>query len=791
MLADLRRDLRYALRIFIKNPGFTAVAVLTLSLGIGVTTAIFSMVGNILIRPLPYPDSDRIVTLLQSYAQKGLDRWRLSQADFALYREQSQMFDSLAAYSVTGLNLTGVEKPERLIATKVTADFFKVLAVNPTLGRTFVPGEDAPGKSDICILSYSFWNRHFNRDPRVIGMSMVLNNASVQIVGVMPEGFQFPVPTTELWVPLGLNPQAWHPYFLTGIARLKSGASPQLAQAETTRILWSAGMQNPRLVGRDDPPPAGSDLKTLVTPLKEAIIGKTATPLLVLQSAVAFILLIACANIANLLLSRTAARSREVALRYALGGTPRRVLKQLLTESLLLGLCGVVPGVLIAWTIIGALSSMPLKGIPRIDEVRIDGAVLFFAVGIALLTGLLVGLVPSLQASKLGLRGGLNDAQRGSSESSGGWMKDALVGGQLALSLILLVGAGLVLKSFRKIVAVQPGFQAEKVLTMLLPVTNQKYPAPEQAMQFYKVLESSLSAIPGVSSAAVSSNIPFSGEESSDGYIVEGHEPPPGSDPTQAQLQTISPGYFHTMGASLERGRDFVETDQANTPPVVIVDQTLANKYWPDGNAVGKRVRTTGDQTWMTVVGVVNGVKDQNLAEGMKPHLYSAHGQDPQLRMYLVVKTSGDPLMLVAPVRNKIRELDADIPVYAIRPLNEVLGQTLDRQKLVDGLLTGFAVLAMVLAAIGIYGVMSIHVASRTREFGIRIAIGAQPADVLYSVLKPSILLIVAGVSAGLIGAFLCRVHRGSASAGDRGTGGVLSACPEGSKNRPHGGTQT
>lgn len=755
MWADLKRDIRYALRLFVKNPGFTFIAVATLALGIGVTTAIFSLVGHILLRPLRYPQSGRLVTLIQSYSQIGLDAWRLSPADFALYKDQSTAFQSLAAYWVTGVNLTGVEIPERLVVSRVTADFFKVLEVSPQLGRTFLQGEDTPGKTNICVLSYGFWVRHFNKDPAAIGQVMTLNNVGVQVIGVMPQGFEFPGPTTELWIPLELNPQASHPYFLTAVGRLKPTVTPRRAQAETTHEILAASAHDPRLVGRNEPLPRGADLKTLVASLKDTIVGKSATALVILQSAVAFILLIACANIANLLLSRTAVRGREIALRCALGGTPARVIRQLLTESVLLSVLGSIPAVVLAWAIVRALSRMPLASIPRLNEVGIDAMVLAFAFGVSLITGLLIGIVPSLQIVGFGLRDALNSAQRGSSARSGGWAKALLVGGQIALCLILLIAAGLVLKSFRQMIAVRPGFEPNNVLTMLLPVTDRKYSSPPQILEFYRGLGGELRAIAGVKNVSFTSNLPFSGEEESDGYIVKGHEPLPGTETTQAQLQTISHGYFTSMGISILAGRDFDETDRPNTPRVAIVDKTLADKYWKSGGAIGQQIRTTGDDTWMTIVGVVNGVKDQALAQEMKPHLYMPHSQDPELRMYLVVRTGADPLSAVSAVRNRIRALDPDVPVYAVRPLTDVIGETLNRQKMIDGLLTVFTLLALMLAAIGIYGVTSVYVTSRTREFGIRMAIGARHSDVLASVIKQALLFIASGIAAGLAGAFI------------------------------------
>ncbi|HEY2389791.1 MAG TPA: ABC transporter permease [Candidatus Angelobacter sp.] len=755
MFQDLLQDVRFGARLLMKKLGFTSVAVLTITLGIGVTTAIFSLINSILLRPLPYPEEDSIVRLLQSYPEKGLDTWRLSPANFSTYHDRSSLLTASAAYWSTGVNLTGTDKPERLQGAKVTADFFKVLGVEPRIGASFLPEHDVPGKTNVCVLSYGFWQRHFGNDASIIGKTLTIDNAAVQVLGIMPQGFDFPLPETEIWIPLGLNTQATHPYFLTGIARLKPGASLAAVQSETTEILRSAGQQNPHMVGRNDPPPPGAGLKTLVIPLKEAIVGKTRKPLLVLQFSVIFILLIACANVANLLLSRSAIRSREIAVRYALGSSPKRVIQQLLTESVLLSILGAIPGIGLAWVIVRLLSRSALVGIPRIEQVGINGVVLLFVIALSLVTGLLFGLAPAIRTYRMGLAGCSSEIQRGSSGRSNRWMNRTLVGGQIALCLMLLIGAGLVLKSLRHLLAVDPGFQANNVLTMLLPVTNQKYPTPPQQVQFYQSLLQQVQALPGVTGAAVTSTLPFGGEDDSDGYIVEGQEPPPGSDPTQAALRTVSPGYFQTMGMSLDRGRDFLNTDTDKSPLVVIVDETLARRYWPNGDALGKRVRTTGDPPWLTIVGVVNGVKDQSLAEDMLPHLYFPHGQQPDLRMYLVFHSAGDPASVNSSVVRKIHELDADVPVYAVRSMPDVVNRTLTSQKLTDLLLSIFAGLALVLAAIGIYGVMSIFVTSRSREFGIRLAVGAEPGSLLLSVMRQGLLLTLGGIAVGLIGAFI------------------------------------
>jgi putative ABC transport system permease protein len=755
MMTGLGHDVRFGLRMMRKNPGFTAVAVLTLALGIGATTAIFSLVSGILLKPLPYPQADRLVQLLQSYPEKGLDTWRLSPASFALYRDQNHVFSSVAAYATSGVNLTGGERPERLQAAKVTADFFKVLGTPPLLGRTFLPGEDTPGRNTLCVVSYGFWQRHFSSDPHAIGKSLALDNASIEVVGVMPASFRFPVADTDVWIPLGLKPDALHPWFLTGVARLKPGVLPKSAQTDVTSLLLAAGQKNPQLVSRNDPPPAGSSLRATVESLKEAITGKTEKPLLVLQFAAGFILLIACANIANLLLSRAVARSREIALRYSQGATPGRVVRQLLTESVLLSLFGAAAGMALAWWVVRTLSHLPLEGVPRMDEVSISGSVLAFTAAVAVLTGILFGLVPALQTYRLSLAAGMKDGQKGSSGKMSRRVNNTLVAAQFALSLILLIGAGLVLKSFQRLVTVSPGFQPDNVLTLLLPVTSQKYPNSAQTLQLYHSLLEQVAVLPRVSSVAVTSNLPFTGDENSDGYIVEGFEPPDGGDAPQAQLQTVSSGYFRAMGMSLLRGRDFLDTDKEDTPLVGVIDDTLARHYWPDGNALGKRVKTTGDNQWLTIVGVVNGVKNANLSDEMVPHLYVSHGQDPRLRMYMVVRTTGRLTALVGGIQAKLHELDPDVPIYSVRTMEEVVDRTLNSQKLTNLLLTTFAVLALLLAVVGIYGLMSIYVTSRTQEIGIRLALGAQPSNLLRGVLKEGLILTVSGIAAGLIGALV------------------------------------
>ena len=566
MMGGLLRDVRFGLRRMAKSPGFTLTIAFTLALGIGATTAIFSSVSGILLRPLPYPQSSRLVRLLQSYPEKGLSTWRLSPASFALYRDHNQVFDSIAGYTTAGVTLTGLGSPERLQASKVTAGFFTTLRVPPLLGRTFKTGEDVPVKNTVCVLSYGFWQRHFGFDPKVIGKPLTVDGSALEIVGVMPPDFHFPAPDTEIWLPLALRTEAMHPWFLTGIARLRPGVTPERAAVETTGLLLGAGRQNPQLVSRSDPPPPGAGLKTLVEPLKDALTGKVAKPLLLLQLSAGLILLIACANVANLLLSRSVARKREIALRYSQGATVGRLLQQLLTESVLLSLLGALAGVLLAWWGLQGLGRLPVDGIPRIGEVTMNGTVLLATAAVAVLAGLVFGLLPALHTRRMGLSAGMKEGQKGSGSRLSRRVNGLLVVGQIGLSLALIVGAGLMLKSFQRLLSVDPGFRSERALSMALSLPSKKYESEEQTTLFFSNLLDKVRALPGVTAAGLTSNLPFSGDLNSDGYIVEGFEPPEGGDAPQAQLQTVSPGYLQALGIRLMRGRDFSAGDRSATP---------------------------------------------------------------------------------------------------------------------------------------------------------------------------------------------------------------------------------
>jgi putative ABC transport system permease protein len=760
MLADTIRDLKYALRSTIKNPVFSLIGVLTIAIGIGANVLVFSLVERILLNPLPYHEPDRLVRLVQSYPEIGLDTWGLSPANFARYRDQNRSLEAVAAFGNAGITMTGSDAPEFLQATRVTADFFKVFGVNPRLGRTFHSDEDTPGKSAVVVLSERLWQRRFGSDPQIVGKSLILADTPTQVIGVMPESFRYPSPETDLWLAMALNPEKTNPFMLVGVARVKSGMDISAAVADTTSVFKNAAAQDPRLIGSDSPPPPDAGLKTILTPLKESVVGKIEKPLLILQIAVAFVLLIACANLANLLLARATRRTPEVSLRLALGASPSRIIRQLMTENLLLAMIGAVVGTVFAWIALRALSSVYAKTIPRIEEAGISITVLAVTIGMTLLTGLLFGMMPALRAYWLGTKRGVNEGAKGSASYESRRLNSALVVVQLAFSMVLLIGAGLVLKSFQKLLAVDPGFETQGVMTMMLPVSSKKYTSNGQALGFYRKLLDEVHALPGVKGAALAAHIPLGGTGASDGFFVEGNEPQ-GDEAEQAEITVVSPGYFQALGMSLLKGRDFQNSDTDETQLVAIVDKKLADQYWPGGDPIGKRIRT-GDPEWYTVVGVVSTIKTTGLNEPTGPHLYLvsnqagfAYGQSRELRRFYFVLKSDAPGAVMPMVRQRIRALDPDVPIHNAATLDETVNKSVESQRLINVLLSGFSVIALLLAAIGTYGVMSLFVNSRSAEFAIRLALGAQPRNLLVSVLKHGFVLAAMGAVLGLIGSWM------------------------------------
>jgi putative ABC transport system permease protein len=765
MFADLAQDIRYAFRALIKNPVFSLVGAFTIALGIGANVVVFTLVERILLSPLAFNEPDRIVRMVQAYPEKGLNTWGISPATFAAYRNGHHSFDALAAYQNTGTILTGSEQAEFVQASRVTADFFNVFGVSAERGRTFAPDEDTQGKENVVVLSHSLWRSRFGGDPQIVGRQITLSDVPTQVIGVMPASFQFPTSEIQLWTPMVLNPQAFTPFTLVAVGKLKQGLSVQAATADTTSVLLYAATENPKLIRSESPPPAGAGLKTVITPLKEYIVGNVRSRLLIAQVAVAFVLLIACANVANLLLSRATRRTSEIALRLALGASPSRVIRQLLTESVVLSIVGAAAGVLFAWFCLRALTQIYAEGIPRIQEAAIGGVVLLVTVVTTVATGLLFGLIPAFRAYWLGVKGGMSEGQKGSAGQGSRRLNSTLVVVQLALSLMLLVGAGLVLKSFQNLMRVEPGFETEKLLTMIVPVAKSKGDR-EQQLAFYNTLAGELRTVPGVKGAAYANNLPFSGRPVVDGTVVEGMEPT-GREVPQSEVKVVSTGYFKTMGMSLLQGRDFTDSDIFNDPEqdrgrlVAIIDQKLAHTYFPNGDAIGHRIRTAGEEEWFKIIGVVATVKEQSLSTDALPHIYFTSNQygfgyaqsRDQNRMYVVVNS--DNAGSIAPaIRDRVRALDANVPVYSVATMSENIMKRIGSLRLINFLLSAFSVIALLLAAIGTYGVMSVSVNSRAAEFAIRQALGAEPRQLLISVLKQGLVLAAIGIGIGLIGSW-------------------------------------
>jgi putative ABC transport system permease protein len=751
-LETLWQDLRYGTRMLRKQPGFSLITVLTLALGIGANTAIFSVVKAVLLNPLPYHEPDRLVTLSEAHASAG--EMGISWPNYQDWQRRAHSFTEMAASRPITLNLTGVEQPLRLSGRAVTWNFFRVLGVQPQLGRDFTSEDDKVGSMPTIILSDSIWKRSFGATPQVLGRTLNLSGTAYTVVGVLPSGFEFSA-QEDVYAALGgwLKPYpAWyardsHPA-LRAVARLKPGNTLTVAQAEMTQIAAQLEREYPT---------SNSRQTAVVKGLQANLVGEVRPVLLVLLGAVGFVLLLACVNVANLLLARAPARQQELAVRLALGARRGRLLRQLLTESLLLALLGGAAGVLLGvWLLKGLLSLAP-SDLPRLATVQLDGGVLLFTAGITLATGLLFGLLPAWHAMRTELHGMLKEAGRAVGVSGARQrMLNTLLVVEVSLALLLMTGAGLMARTMYRVLQVEPGFRPDHLLTLRFDLAGPQYSDLARRQSFYNEVITRLENTPGIEAAAFTRALPIAGSEEGNLFTVADQASPDRTHQPQGPITAISSGYFQTLGIRLLQGRAFTEADRTNAPSVIIVNETLALRFWPNQNPIGKRLKLGWPESptpWCEVVGVVADVKQNGFTAPTLPQAYFPLAQLPRSQLYLVVSTKTEPAVQTAAVRAVVRAVEPELPLYQIRTMEEVFNRALLTQRAALGLLGSFAALALVLAVIGIYGVMSYAVAQRTHEIGLRAALGARPRDLLKLILAKGMKLALAGIGCGLVAA--------------------------------------
>jgi predicted permease len=765
MVADLWQDLRYGARILLKNPGFSAVIVLTLALGIGANTAIFTVVNALLLRPLPYPEAEQLVIVATTMRRERVEVRSTSYPDFVSWRDQNTVFEQIAALSSPSFSLLGGDEPERVNGELVSANYFSLLGVSAARGRAFLPDEDrTPDARRVALVGYGLWQRRYGASPSLVGQTIQLSDGNYTVVGIMPEGFRGISDQAELWLPMMMISAARTPSdlqirdqrWLWTVARLKPGVSFRHAQAEMDTIARRLEQAYPD---------TNANRGALVTPLHEQLFGDMQLMLWILLGAVGCVLLVACANVANLLLQRAATRRKETAIRLALGATRGRLMRQLLTESLLLALSGGALGVLVALVTADFLVALSPITFPSFVKLTLDAQVLGFSLAISVLTGVLFGLAPALQAARPVLNEILKESGRG---SSGGLGRSRLLGSlvvsEIALALVLLVGAGLMIRSLQRLQAVDPGFDSGRLLTMRFSPPAQKYPGPQVGI-FSQQLRERLQTLPGVQAVAISSDLPLSGNTSAGPIELEGQSILPTEGEIRMYRHRVTPQFFSTLGIPLVKGRDFTDADHTQAPGVVIISEALARRYWPGEDPIGKRLREAGrENPWFSIVGIVADVKYRGLPQNPNadPDVYFPLQQRPTNNLSLAVRSESDPTSLTAAIRGELQKLDPNLPVYNVTTMAQQVVRQTTQPRFSAWLLGIFGALALLLSAVGIYSVMAYAVEQRTHEVGIRLALGARAGDVLKLVIRQGMRLTLLGVALGLSAALvLTRLMKG------------------------------
>ena len=740
------QDLRYAVRMMAKRPGFTIVAALTLALGIGANTAIFSAVNAVLLKPLPFPESEQLLDLSETFKPNGFGS--VSVPNFEDWRSQNTVFAGISAYVSTSFNVEGSDVPQRVPGLRVSSNYFDVLGVKPIVGRTFLSGEDVAGNEHVVVIGDELWRSNFGADPGIVNQTIPLNGQKYTVVGVMPPDLSSLYRTIQMWSPLVFPEKDRvarddHKYLVIG--RLKSGVPLEQAREQMNGI--AARLEQQYKNGRG----------IRLTQIEELWVAGVRSPLLMMMVAVGFVLLIACTNVANLLLARATVRRREISIRMALGAGRRRLIQQFLTEGLVLSIIGGGLGIALGWWTISVLGKIAFPFLPRSQEIRIDSRVLLFTLVVSILTSVFFGLIPSLQAGKTDVQETLKEG--GNTMSAGvvgGWLRPLLVVVEVAAAVVLLIGAGLMIRSIMRIREVEPGLKAQNLLTAKLTLPREKYPDAESAIRFYQQVLERVKSLPGVESASLISHLPIEEQGYNGNVGVEGKTYPPNESPL-VEYRAASEDYFRTTNIPLLRGRVFSKQQGDDTQPVIVINEAMAKQIWPGEEPIGKRI---GDEdTWLTVIGVVGNVKNYGLLQTSVPEMYAPYSlksfaPDTRWYMRLLVRSTLDSSTVAAAVRREVQAVDHAQPIYAVQTMNIVIDNTVKDKSLNTTLMTIFAGVSLLLAVIGVYGVMSYTVAQHTREIGIRMALGAQPRTILKLVVGRGLVLVAAGAGIGVLASF-------------------------------------